>query len=98
MRSKFAAQMHYEFSIPTNADKVPASPDWLHEVKYDGYRMMLIREQDCVRLISTGGYDWARRFPRIVAAARMLRQSHFIIDGEAVVLGSRRRLRLRRTA
>jgi hypothetical protein len=30
------------------------SPTWLHEVKYDGYRMMLIREQDRVRLISRG--------------------------------------------
>ena len=49
--------------------------------------MMLIREQDRVRLISTGGYDWAQRFPRIVEAARKLRQDHFIIDGEAVVLG-----------
>jgi hypothetical protein len=36
------AQMRYEFSIPTNADKVPTGPDWLHEVKYDGYRMMVI--------------------------------------------------------
>jgi bifunctional non-homologous end joining protein LigD len=43
--------MPYAFSIPTNADKVPVGPDWLHEVKYDGYRMMLIREQDRVRLL-----------------------------------------------
>jgi ATP-dependent DNA ligase len=33
----------YTFSLP---DKVPSGPDWLHEVNYDGYRMMLIREQD----------------------------------------------------
>ena len=48
--------MLYEFSIPTTADKVPAGPDWLHEVKYDGYRMTLIREQGRVRLISSGGH------------------------------------------
>jgi bifunctional non-homologous end joining protein LigD len=67
---------------------VPTGPAWLHEVKYDGYRMMMvIREQDRVRLISSGGHDWARRFPLIVEAALKLRQSHFIIDGEAVVLG-----------
>ena len=36
--------MLYTFSLPTKADKVPAGPDWLHEVNYDGYRMMLIRE------------------------------------------------------
>jgi hypothetical protein len=39
----------YAFSLPIKADKVPAGPDWLHEVKYDGYRMMLIREQGRVR-------------------------------------------------
>ena len=54
--------MLYTFSLPIKADKVPAGPDWLHEVKYDGYRMMLIREHGRVRLISRGGHDWARRF------------------------------------
>src|SRR5215472_16953531 len=44
--------MLYMFSLPTNADKVPAGPDWLHEVKYDGYRTMLIREHNRVRLIT----------------------------------------------
>ena len=60
--------MPYEFSIPTNADKVPTGRDWLHEVKCDGYRMMLICEEDRVRLISSGGHDWARHFPLIVEA------------------------------
>ncbi|MBO0759167.1 MAG: DNA ligase, partial [Bradyrhizobiaceae bacterium] len=78
--------MLYAFSLPTKADKVPTGPDWLHEVKYDGYRMMLIREGDRVRLISRGGHDWARHFPLIVEAALKLRQQHFVIDGGAVVL------------
>ena len=47
----------------------------------------LIREQDRVRLISRGGHDWARRFPLIVTAALKLRQEHFVLDGETVVLG-----------
>ena len=85
-RPNLADRMLYTFSLPTKADKVPAGPDWLHEVKYDGYRMMLIREQDRVRLISRGGHDWARRFPFIVSAALKLRQEHFVLDGETVVL------------
>ena len=52
--------MLYTFSLPTKADKVPTGPNWLHEVKYDGYRMMLIRKQGRVRLISGGGYDLTR--------------------------------------
>jgi ATP-dependent DNA ligase len=79
--------MLYTFALPIKADEVPAGPDWLHEVKYDGYRMMLIREHGRVRLISRGGYDWARRFPLIVTAALKLRQEHFVLDGETVVLG-----------
>jgi len=51
---------------------VPTGPDWLHEVKYDGYRMMLIRKQDRVRLISRGNYDLTRHFPLIVEAAVVL--------------------------
>jgi ATP-dependent DNA ligase len=77
----------YTFSLPIKADKVPVGPGWLREVKYDGYRMMLIREQARERLISRGGHDWARRFPLIVTAALKLRQEHFVIDGETVVLG-----------
>jgi bifunctional non-homologous end joining protein LigD len=67
----------YAFSLPTKADKVPVGADWIHEIKYDGYRIMLIREQDRVRLISRGGHDWAERFPLIVAAARKLRPKAF---------------------
>jgi bifunctional non-homologous end joining protein LigD len=78
--------MLYGFSLPTKADKVPVGPDWLHEIKYDGYRMMVVRDQDRARLISRGGNDWAKQFPLIVIAALKLRQKHFVIDGEVVVL------------
>ena len=64
--------MLHEFSLPTKTDKVPTGPDWLHEVKYDCYRMMLIRKQGRVRLISGGGYDLTRCFPLIVEAALKL--------------------------
>jgi bifunctional non-homologous end joining protein LigD len=76
----------YAFSLPTKADKVPAGPDWIHEIKYDGYRMMVMRERDRIRLISRGGHDWAKHFPLIVEAALKLRHEHFAIDGEVVVL------------
>lgn len=66
---------------------VPDGPDWLHEVKYDGYRMMLVREGKTVRLFTRGGYDWAKRYPWIVQSALSHRQTRFVIDGEAVLLG-----------
>jgi ATP-dependent DNA ligase len=40
-----------------------------------------------VRLITRGGYNWADRYTWIVEAARKIRQKHFVIDGEPVILG-----------
>ena len=77
----------FHFCIPTKSIKVPAGPDWLHEIKYDGYRLRLERDGDRVRLITRGGHNWADRYPWIVGAARKVRQKQFVLDGEAVVLG-----------
>jgi ATP-dependent DNA ligase len=49
--------------VPTRAKDVPDGPDWLREVKYDGYRLCVERDGDRVRLITRGGYNWARRYP-----------------------------------
>jgi bifunctional non-homologous end joining protein LigD len=75
-----------EFCLPTKADKVPTGSEWIHEIKYDGYRMLVIRDHDRVRLISRGGRDWDDRFPLVVSAALKLPERHFVIDGEVVVL------------
>jgi bifunctional non-homologous end joining protein LigD len=77
----------FEFCIPTTGTQVPHTPDWLHEIKYDGYRLRLERHNDRVRLITKGGYDWSKRYPWIVEAALKNRQKQFFIDGEAVILG-----------
>ncbi|UPK37882.1 DNA ligase [Bradyrhizobium sp. 186] len=77
----------FEFCLPTKGTTVPDGPDWLHEVKYDGYRLRLERDGDRVRLITRGGYDWASHYPWIIEAARKIKQRQFVLDGEAVVLG-----------
>jgi bifunctional non-homologous end joining protein LigD len=77
----------FEFCLPTKSTSVPNGPDWLHEIKYDGYRLRIERDGDRVRLITRGGYDWTTRFPWIVEAALKNRQRRFVIDGEAVILG-----------
>jgi ATP-dependent DNA ligase len=79
--------MKFEFCLPTRATAVPSGPDWFHEVKYDGYRLRLERDGKRVRLITKGGHDWSKRYPWIVQAALKNRQSHFVVDGEAVILG-----------
>jgi ATP-dependent DNA ligase len=77
----------FEFCIPTRGTKVPSSPDWFHEIKYDGYRLRVERDGDRVRLITRGGYDWTKRYPWIVESALKNRYKQFVIDGEAVILG-----------
>jgi len=77
----------FEFCLPTTGAKVPDRPHWLHEIKYDGYRLRLERDGDRVRLITRGGYNWTDRYPWIVEAARKVRQKQFVLDGEAVILG-----------
>jgi ATP-dependent DNA ligase len=77
----------FEFCIPTKGIDVPSGPDWLHEIKYDGYRLRVERDRDRVRLISRGGYNWTSRFPLIGEAALKNCVRQFVIDGEAVILG-----------
>jgi bifunctional non-homologous end joining protein LigD len=77
----------FEFCIPTKGVKAPAGAEWLHEIKFDGYRLRVERNGDRVRLITRSGYDWTKRFPWIVEAALKNRQKHFVIDGQAVILG-----------
>jgi bifunctional non-homologous end joining protein LigD len=77
----------FEFCLPTKSTSVPDTPDWLHEIKYDGYRLRVDRDGDRVRLITRGGYNWTDRYPWIVEAALKNRSKRFVIDGEAVVLG-----------
>ena len=72
--------------LPTRATKVPDRPEWIHEVKHDGYRLTVQRDGKRVRLFTRNGHDWTARYPRIVAAALRNRNSSFVIDGEAVLL------------
>jgi bifunctional non-homologous end joining protein LigD len=77
----------FEPCIPTRGTQAPAGQDWLHEIKHDGYRLIVQREGKRVRLFTRNGHDWTDRYPLIVEAALRNRSSHFVIDGEAVLLG-----------
>jgi ATP-dependent DNA ligase len=51
--------------LPSPADRPPSGPGWIHEIKHDGYRLMVRRDAVGVRLLTRNGYDWSSRFPLI---------------------------------
>jgi ATP-dependent DNA ligase len=69
---------------PSPADRAPSGPDWIHEIKHDGYRLMARRDPDGIRLLTRNGYDWTPRYPLIVEAVDRLKVRSCLIDGEAV--------------
>ncbi|MEY9782254.1 bifunctional non-homologous end joining protein LigD [Sinorhizobium fredii] len=72
-------------------DRPPKGPDWIFEVKWDGYRLAVHVEPGRVRIITRGGYDWTDRFSPIAVEAQQLGHASMILDGEAVVLDDRGR-------
>jgi bifunctional non-homologous end joining protein LigD len=70
--------------IPTRADKPPVGPQWIHEIKHDGYRLIARKRDGRVRLFTRNGFDWTERYPRICEAVARLRTGSAVIDGEAV--------------
>ena len=52
--------------LPSPADRLPDGPDWVHEIKHDGYRLMARRDPIGIRLLTRNGYDWSPRYPLIV--------------------------------
>src|SRR4051794_23583865 len=70
---------------PSKATTPPSGSLWVHEIKHDGFRLMVRREGARVRCFTRGGYDWADRFPAVVQAASRIKAQSFLIDGEAVV-------------
>src|SRR5580704_5679042 len=71
--------------LPTLAREVPAGPQWAHEIKHDGYRMLCRRDRNRMRVFSRWGKEWTERVPTIVAAMHGLPVTSVTIDGEAVV-------------
>jgi ATP dependent DNA ligase domain len=71
--------------IPTRLSKPPVGPQWAHEIKHDGYRLIARKRDGRVRLFTRCGFDWTERYPRISAAVERLQPASVTIDGEAVV-------------
>jgi bifunctional non-homologous end joining protein LigD len=76
----------YRAQLATLAEKASSGEQWLHELKYDGYRIACIVEHGQVRLLSRRDRDWTESFPEIAAAARELPVESAILDGEVAIV------------
>jgi DNA ligase D-like protein (predicted ligase) len=68
------------------ATELPEGPDWVYEVKFDGYRALLIKFGARVELRSRNDKDLTRAYPDVVAAGQKLQADSLILDGEVVAL------------
>lgn len=69
-------------------DKPPSGDAWVHEIKWDGYRVQAHVTNGQATIYTRGGHDWTRQFRPIAEAVRHLPVTQLILDGEAVVLGA----------
>jgi bifunctional non-homologous end joining protein LigD len=67
--------------------KAPEGSDWIHEIKFDGYRTQLHLRDGRVRALTRRGHDWTRKFAPIAKAIEALGAESLIVDGETIVAG-----------
>ena len=75
--------------LPSPAKIAPSGPDWIHEIKHDGFRILARRDSAGVRLFTRNGHDFSSRFPLAVDAVARLPAHSFLLDGEAIVVNER---------
>lgn len=73
--------------LTTLVDTVPAGDDWLHEIKFDGYRLVCRIDAGRISFLTREGQDWTKRFtPLTDAIAQRLSGHNALLDGEVVAL------------
>lgn len=89
--TKRAALSRPEPQLATSVEVPPGNENWVHEIKYDGYRLLACKWADEVRLWTRNGKDWTARLPTIAKAVQALPAEHAVLDGELVVLDNKGR-------
>ena len=78
-------------ALTTLVKAAPAGGEWIHEVKYDGYRMVCRLENGAVRIYSRNGKDWTDKFPALVADVKRLKAKTAWLDGEVCAVDDKGR-------
>ena len=70
--------------LATLVDYAPSGENWIHEIKFDGYRIQAHLENGKVELLTRKGLDWTEKFPTVAEAVATLAADTALIDGELV--------------
>ncbi|RUX26199.1 ATP-dependent DNA ligase [Mesorhizobium sp. M2A.F.Ca.ET.042.01.1.1] len=74
---------------PELVEQPPKADGWSHEVKFDGYRSQIIKDDEGVRVFTKSGIDWTAKYKSIAKEAETLEAKSFIIEGEMIVLNEK---------
>jgi bifunctional non-homologous end joining protein LigD len=74
-----------EPALATSVEKVPSGERWIHEIKFDGYRVQVHLANEAVKIFTRRGHDWTDRFKKVAHDAWHIKAGSAIIDGEIVV-------------
>jgi bifunctional non-homologous end joining protein LigD len=72
-------------ALATAVDTVPRGARWIHEIKFDGYRVQVHLKDADIKVFTRRGHDWTNRFRKIASDAWQINAGSAIIDGEVVV-------------
>ncbi|MCS3727331.1 MULTISPECIES: non-homologous end-joining DNA ligase [Bradyrhizobium] len=74
-----------EPALASSIEKVPSGARWIHEIKFDGYRVQVHLANEAVKVFTRRGHDWTNRFKKVADDAWHIKAASAIVDGEIVV-------------
>jgi bifunctional non-homologous end joining protein LigD len=74
-----------EPALATAIEKVPSGERWIHEIKFDGYRVQVHLANEAAKIFTRRGHDWTHRFKKVAHDAWRIKASSAVVDGEIVV-------------
>lgn len=72
-------------ALATSIGKVPSGDRWIHEIKFDGYRVQVHLANEAVQIFTRRGHNWTHRFKKVAHDAWHIKAASAVIDGEIVV-------------
>ncbi|MFB6417754.1 non-homologous end-joining DNA ligase [Bradyrhizobium tunisiense] len=74
-----------EPALATSIEKVPSGERWIHEIKFDGYRVQVHLANETAKIFTRRGHNWTHRFKKVAHDAWRIKASSAVVDGEIVV-------------